>query len=44
MGLTLVNQLVRMLSGRLEIQSQPGRGSTFCVTLPLAAPARAEAA
>lgn len=38
LGLTLVNQLLRIMGGQLEIQSQPGEGSTFRFILPLAAP------
>jgi signal transduction histidine kinase len=44
MGLTLVNQLLRVMRGRLKIHSQVGRGSTFSVTLPAAVTAQAEAA
>ncbi|MEY2408424.1 MAG: two-component system, sensor histidine kinase and response regulator [Verrucomicrobiota bacterium] len=38
MGLTLVDQLLRMMRGRLQIQSQPDRGSAFSITLPLEPP------
>ncbi|AQG78500.1 hybrid sensor histidine kinase/response regulator [Spirosoma montaniterrae] len=34
-GLALVNELVRWLRGIIEVRSQPGRGSTFAVTLPV---------
>jgi signal transduction histidine kinase len=35
MGLTLARELVRLMGGWLEFQSQPGRGSTFRFTLPV---------
>lgn len=35
MGLTLARQVVRLMGGCLEFQSQPGRGSTFRFALPL---------
>ena len=44
MGLTLSKQLVGVMGGWLEFQSQLGRGSTFCITLPLPAPLLASAA
>jgi signal transduction histidine kinase len=36
MGLTLAKQLADVMGGWLEFHSQPGRGSTFSVFLPLA--------
>lgn len=39
LGLTISAQLVRMMGGELELESEPGRGSHFFFTLPLAASA-----
>ncbi|MEW6743336.1 MAG: ATP-binding protein [Planctomycetota bacterium] len=36
MGLALCRELVRLSGGRLEVQSEPGRGSTFAFTIPTA--------
>ena len=44
MGLSLVEQLLRMMQGRLEIQSHPGRGSTFSFTLRLGIPSQTHVA
>ena len=38
LGLYLVKQLVAAHGGRIEVQSQSGQGTTFCVYLPLKAP------
>jgi signal transduction histidine kinase len=37
-GLALVADLVRAHDGRVEVESRPGRGSTFSVFLPLSEP------
>lgn len=36
LGLALVHTITQRVSGTLEIQSQPGHGSTFAMTLPIA--------
>jgi signal transduction histidine kinase len=34
LGLSICRRLAQMLGGRLSLESQPGRGSTFTLTLP----------
>lgn len=36
LGLAIVAKLVESLDGRIELNSEPGQGSTFCVVLPRA--------
>jgi len=35
LGLTIVNQLVTLMGGKIEVQSQPSRGTIFTSELPL---------
>ena len=43
LGLTVSRRLIEVLGGSLEVQSEHGRGSTFCVRLPAALPASPDA-
>jgi signal transduction histidine kinase len=39
LGLTITRRLARLLGGEITVQSEPGRGSTFALELPLQADA-----
>jgi len=34
LGLTIVHKFVGLMGGRIEVESAPGKGTTFCVRLP----------
>ncbi len=41
LGLAITERMVQSMSGRIEVESQPGRGATFTVVLPRASEAGA---
>lgn len=41
LGLSIVDRICRILDHRVELRSQAGRGSAFCVTVPVSAAAEA---
>lgn len=42
-GLAMVNEIVNAHHGRVDVESEPGKGGTFTIVLPAAAMSRCEA-
>jgi signal transduction histidine kinase len=41
LGLSMAKRIIEMHGGRLWVESEPGKGSTFCFTLPVRVKAQA---
>ncbi|HQQ01314.1 MAG TPA: HAMP domain-containing sensor histidine kinase [bacterium] len=35
LGLSIVNQVIEQIGGRIDLESEPGKGTTFTITVPL---------
>ncbi len=44
LGLAICGQLVDMMGGKINLESEPGKGSAFCVELPMWLPTQASTA
>lgn len=44
LGLSITHGIIRKHNGRIEVDSEPGRGTTFRITLPIRQPASSESA
>ncbi len=42
LGLTITRKIVEMMGGQISVESKPGQGATFTVTLPFSLAAKAE--
>jgi signal transduction histidine kinase len=38
LGLALCKEFVQINKGTIQVESEPGKGSTFCITLPTETP------